>query len=318
MSNIINEYESFQREVRRRSPRTLRNYMPVVREFVGVVTPNGIATAFQQLGKADLREFLLRPGPRGNPATPPLWNLRLAAVRSFLGYLFENEQVPSNVALKIDRQKVHSKERIPLSFDELLRLADAVAAHSEPAYRLRNVAIVLTLIHTALRVAEVVSLDLRQVDFEHYALHDVRAKGGKWLAVALNDVVVEALETYLADRQNLHPASGESALFLSDRGTRLSIRAVQELVKRFGELAHICTPVSPHVLRHSSATRLAELGTPLRVVQEICGHASVTTTERYVHVNSGERRRAIDALAARWKQHGDARAGPEIGLGCAR
>lgn len=150
----------------------------------------------------------------------------------------------------------------------------------------------------------------RKRTHDHYLLLDVRAKGGKLLAVAFNDVVAEALEQYLAERPRLHPATDEPALFVSDRGNRLSIRTVQELVKRFGKLATIRTPVTPHVLRHSSATRLAELGTPLRVVQEICGHASVTTTERYVHVNGNERRRAIDALAVRWREQTRVRAGP--------
>lgn len=315
MFNVINEYESYQRDVLRRSPRTIGNYMPVVHEFVGVVTPTGAAGEFTQVDKAAVREFLRRPRPSGLPPTAALWNMRLAAVRSFLGYLIEMEVVPMNAALKLDRQKVHSKERIPLSFVELVNLVDVVERHSEPVYRARNVALVVMLIHTALRVAEVVSLAVEQVDFDHHLLLDVRAKGGKRLAVVINDVVATALQEYLAVRKRLHPAELERALFVSDRGTRLSIRSVQELVHHFGQLATISTPVTPHVLRHSSATRLAELGTPLRVVQEICGHASVTTTERYVHVAGSERKSAVDKLAAHWRQCAQARAGPACSSG---
>lgn len=315
MSDILNDYESYQREVRRRSSRTVGNYLPAVREFLGVATPTGDVDALRQVDKAAVLAFLRRPGAAGGSPTPPVWNMRLAAVRSLLGYLVDIEVLQVNVALLLDRQRVHSKERVPLSFEELLRLVEAVADHSEPMYRLRNIAITLTLIHTALRVTEVVSLDLRQADFEHYLLLDVRAKGGKLLSVAINDVVADALQQYLVDRPRMHPRPAEQALFLSDRGRRLSVRTVQELVKRFGELAEIRTPVTPHVLRHSSATRLAELGTPLRVVQEICGHASVTTTERYVHVAGAERRRAIDTLATHWKSQAQARAGPKISGG---
>ena len=315
MSNILNEYESYQREVRRRSPRTIGNYMPVLREFVVAIAQSGEAAALQRVDKSEVRAFLLQPGPSGNPPSAPLWNMRLAAIRSLFSYLVEMDVVPVNVALRLDRQKVHSKERIPLQFEELLRLVDTTGAHSEAGYRSRNVAIVLILIHTALRVAEVVSLNAQQVDFDHSLLLDVRAKGGKLLPVAINDVVVEALQQYLSDREQLHPALDEPALFLSDRGTRLSIRTVQEFVSRFGRLANVSTPVTPHVLRHSAATRLAEIGTPLRVVQEICGHASVTTTERYVHVNGTERRRAVDALATHWRKHALARAGPKTGKG---
>ena len=312
MFPLINDFEAYQRDVRRHSPRTIRNYMPVVREFFSVFAPHDGAGAdwVVRVDKSAIREFIRRPGPSGRPPTAALWNLRLSAMRSFFDYLLETEAVSANVALRLDRQRVRSKERIPLSFGELVRLVDATSRHSEPVYRGRNIAILLTLIHTALRVAEVVSLNVAQVDFEHQALADVRAKGGKSLAVAFNGVVADALRVCLADRARLEPADGQVALFVSDRGRRLSIRSVQEMVKRFGRLADIQTPVTPHVLRHSAATQLAALGTPLRVIQEICGHASVTTTERYVHVNGVERRRAIDALAARWRAVADAPDGP--------
>ncbi len=308
MSRLIIDFEAYQREVRRHSPRTIRNYMPVVREFFSVHEPCD-GTGVDWLGNIDknaIRAFVRRPGPSGRPPTPALWNLRLSAMRSFFDYLLEIETVSVNVVLRLDRQRVRSKERIPLSFGELVRLVDATRRHSEPVYRARNIAILLTLIHTALRVAEVVSLNVAQVDFEHHALANVRAKGGKSLAVAFSGVVADALRGCLAERSRLEPDAGQDALFVSDRGSRLSVRSVQEMVKRFARLADIQTPVTPHVLRHSAATQLAELGTPLRVIQEICGHASVTTTERYVHVNGAERRRAIDALAARWRAAADA------------
>ena len=164
----------------------------------------------------------------------------------------------------------------------------------------RNVAMTLTLMHSALRVAELVSLDLDQLDLKNYVAYDVRAKGNKTLAVVLNDVVAEALETYCVDRKSLAVA-GAHALFVSSSGTRISVRTVQQFVRRYGELAGIKRRVTPHLLRHTSATRLAETGAPLRVIQEICGHSSVSTTQRYVHVSKQQRRDAVKALGTEWR-----------------
>ena len=212
-----------------------------------------------------------------------------------------------NPALKIERQRVFPKEPVPLSFDEMLRLVEAVEGHCSSVYKHRNVAILQVLFHCALRVAEVVSLDLLQLDFDNYVFLDVRRKGGKILAAAFNDVVAEALENYLKVRGEHLPEEDEPALFLSDRKKRLSTRAVQAMVKKYADLAGISRTVSPHLLRHSSATQLMEVGTPLRVVQEICGHSSVETTQRYVHVNNGQRKRAVNALGQEWREQSQRR-----------
>lgn len=206
-----------------------------------------------------------------------------------------------NPAMTLERQRVIPKEPVPLSFDEMLRLVEAVEGHCSTVYKHRNVAILQVLFHCALRVAEVVSLDLSQLDFDNYVFLDVRRKGGKLLAAAFNDVVAEALQRYLRVRREHSPEGDDPALFLSDRKKRLGVRAVQAMVKKYADLAGISRTVSPHLLRHSSATQLMEVGTPLRVVQEICGHASVETTQRYVHVNNGQRKQAVDALGREWR-----------------
>jgi site-specific recombinase XerD len=127
-------------------------------------------------------------------------------------------------------------------------------------------------------------------------LLDVRRKGGKFLSAPISDLVVEALERYLPVRERF---PGASALFLSDRGNRMSVRAVQDVIRTLGARAGLARGIGPHVLRHGSATELAELGTKLEVIQEHLGHESVLTTRRYVHPRSAARREAVDALGAR-------------------
>ena len=168
--------------------------------------------------------------------------------------------------------------------------------------KVRNVALVTVLFHTAIRVSELVSLRLDQVDLSNRLLLDVRVKGDRHSSVAFNDVVAEALERYLAVRSEFRHAASSPALFLSQRGHQLSVRAVQELAAKLGEDAGMSRSVTPHLLRHSSVTQLVELGTPMRVVQEIRGHASIRTAERYAHVSQGQRRNALTRLGASWRK----------------
>lgn len=307
-ADILHEYEAFQREVLRRQPRTIENYLPEVADFVRflgcrVRTVDAVAAKLASVDQATLLSFLRRPtlGKTGKVG-PVAWNMRLAAVRSLYAFLVRIEKLTANPALRIERQRTFEIPKTPLSLDEMIRLVDAVRQASPSPYRERNVALVELLIHTALRVHEVIALDVDQVDFEHYLLLSVSRKGGKVLAATINDVVVVALQEYLAVRADLGPNDEERALFVSERGSRFSVRSVQDLVREAGVAAGISVPVTPHVLRHSSATQLAALGTPLRVVQDICGHANITTTTRYVHAASEDRKRAVDALAAAWNR----------------
>jgi len=288
--------------------------MEIFLAFLDARTPQ---VGCESVDKTLIIEYLRQRANRGVTRSRSVWNTHLSALRAFYGYLFREEVIMDNPALRVERMKPFFREPTPLSLDEAVRLTEAVEEHAQPPYRARNEAIVQVLFHCALRVAELVSLDLAQVDFDNYVFVGVRTKGGKHLSVAFNDVVAEALGKYLTCRQEIVGASDIGALFLSDRRTRISIRAVQDLVRRYAELAGISRRVSPHLLRHSSATQLVEIGTPLSVVQEMCGHASVTTTQRYVHVSGGQRRHAVDALGAEWRRHAVAkRVSPDsIGTG---
>ena len=287
-AECIDSFEAFLRVERHRGAVTIRRYRAIIEAFVGT---RGDAP-LSALTKHECVAFLRRDAGTEEPSRS-VWNLRLAALRSFADYLTQKEVLVHNPTLGIERHRIASREPIPLSLDEFLALVEA-AERSGPSCA-RNVAIVQTLFHTALRVAELVSLDVDQVDWDAYLFRDVRTKGEKWLSAPFNDMVAAELERYLAERGRRRMVS-VGALFVSNRGTRLSVRAVQLLVSQLGRAAGIARPLTPHILRHSNATELVELGTPLKVVQEICGHASQSTTERYVHARAGAHRAAIDAL----------------------
>lgn len=298
MNKLVVAFAAYFREERMRSPRTVEQYIDTLAEFSAfLVTEYGANIALEAVAKPALVTFLRRGCVTDGEPSRSLWNGRLAALRAFYDFLYKTEVIQANPALKIDRMKVNPKEPLPLSLDEFLSLVEAMEK-APLYYRSRNVALAQVLFHSALRVSEIVSLNLSQVDFDNYVFVNVRTKGGKWLSLPFNDLVAEALERYLKDRECLVPHEHETALFLSDRRQRLSTRAVQELLKSYGRGAGINRTVTPHLLRHSGATELDELGVTLPVIQGILNHAHISTTQRYVHAKGTARRKAIDLLGA--------------------
>ncbi|HEU4731555.1 MAG TPA: tyrosine-type recombinase/integrase [Kofleriaceae bacterium] len=300
MTALLEHFEVHLRQERMRGTETVKRYVSILREFCSFLRRVHADAALSEITHRELSAFLRERATTSGTPSPTSWNMALSALRALYAYLNHAEVLPMNPTLRIERHKVASREPVPLSLDEFLALVEAAEASGE-RYRRRNVAIVQLLFHTALRVAELVSLDVDQVDWHARVLCDVRTKGSKWLSAPFNDMVSQALEAYVAERGASRTVS-EGAVFVSNRGKRLSVRSVQGIVKGLGKAAGISRAVTPHLLRHSSASELVELGTPIRVVQEVLGHAAVTTTERYVHVKAGGRRAAIDALGARVEQ----------------
>lgn len=294
---------------RGRSPLTIERYKTTLRAFERFLADEYGDGEFdlQEVQKPQLVAFLKqKTGTEEGEPSRSNWNMRLASLRALYHFLFKEELIDVNPALRIDRLRNAPREPSPLSLDEMLRLLDA-AEQGPVNARLRNTLIIKVLFHCALRVAELVSLDIDQVDTENRLLLNVRIKRGKRVSVSYNDIVAEALEDYLPTRHAANAAAGTNALLLSGRGNRLSVRRVQEMVKRYARNAGISRPVTPHLLRHSSVTQLVQLGTPLRVVQELLGHSSIRTTQRYAAVNSEQRRSASDALAKAWNKKSQAK-----------
>ena len=151
-------------------------------------------------------------------------------------------------------------------------------------------------------MSELVSLDLAQVDLQGHIFADVRTKGDNELSLAFNDLVCEALETYIDDRRGVVLNEDEPALFISIRGSRLSLRGVEEMVDSVALRAGIGRKVTPHGLRHSSLTAMAELGTDIYTLQAQAGHADITTTSRYIHLGAGKQRAAVDEMDRAWRE----------------
>ena len=212
-------------------------------------------------------------GPRRlSPATIAR---RLAAVRACLRFTYGPARVP-DAALAPRRVRRLPDAPKAAEIEALLDLADG----SEPL-DLRNRALLELLYSGGLRSAEAVGLDLADVDFEREAVH-VRGKGGKERVVPLGEEAAHHLARYLRDGRPLLARGAGDAVFLSARGRRLDTSTVRRTLRH------------PHRLRHAFATHLLEGGADLRVIQELLGHSSLSTTQAYSHVDARRLRRVYD------------------------
>jgi len=207
----------------------------------------------------------------------------LAAIRSFHRFMVREGEAEADPAEGVARPKVPRSLPRPLTVDEVGALVAAPADDGGPV-SLRDRAILETLYGAGLRISELVSLDVDDVDLDGGSVRAV-GKGSRERLVPLGRYAVRAVEAYLVrGRPALATSRSRSALFLNQRGGRLTRQGCTNIVKAMARRAGIRKRVTPHMLRHSFATHLLEGGADVRVVQELLGHASVATTQIYTLV----------------------------------
>jgi integrase/recombinase XerD len=219
----------------------------------------------------------------GKPYRPSSVARALAAVRSFHRFLVREGEADADPAEGVARPKVPRNLPRPLTVDEVAAL---VAAHGDDGspVALRDRAILETLYGAGLRISELVGLDVDDVDMDEGSVRAV-GKGSRERLVPLGRYGVRALQAYLVrGRPTLAAPRTRGALFLNQRGGRLTRQGCTNIVKAMARRAGIRKRVTPHMLRHSFATHLLEGGADVRVVQELLGHASVATTQIYTLV----------------------------------
>jgi site-specific recombinase XerD len=234
----------------------------------------------QSLGLGDvdarvLSDWVSELGTGRNRLSPASIARRLAAVRSCLRFTLGPAAVP-DAALAPRRSRRLPDAPKAAEIDELLETVDG-----DSPLALRNRALLELLYSAGLRSAEAVSLDLADVDFEREVVH-VRGKGGKERVLPLGEEAAHRLAVYLRDGRPTLAMGANDAVFLSVRGRRLETSTVRRLLR------------NPHRLRHAFATHLLEGGADLRVIQELLGHASLSTTQIYSHVDARRLKRVYD------------------------
>lgn len=213
---------------------------------------------------------------------------KLSAMRSFFRFLMRRKGMNNDPLATISGPKIGSHIPVFLTVDETFALLEAPS--SKDTFMLRDRAILELLYSTGMRVSELVSRDLVDLDFTEEVL-TVRGKGSKERLVPVGRPAIEAIRRWISQRHQIltervaqRKVVDNKAMFLNNRGGRLSVRSVERLVKGYGVRAEISQIVTPHALRHSFATHLLEMGADLRSVQELLGHASLSTTQRYTHL----------------------------------
>ncbi len=209
---------------------------------------------------------------------------KLAALRTFFRFLQREGAIERNPARLVSTPKLDRKLPARIEESEVGSLLDAPDAAS-PLGR-RDRAMLELLYGAGLRVGELVALDLSACDLESRLLR-VLGKGRKERIVPFGEPAEEAISKYLPDRRALVAlGEGTDALFLNHRGGRLTARSVRRLMDRYLRAAALSTGLSPHSLRHAFATHLLENGCDLRAIQELLGHESLTTTQKYTQLST--------------------------------
>lgn len=264
------------------SPQTVRAYRRDLLQLTEFAAGRGVESP-EALDVRAVRSFLAVVHGDKAPATRAR---KLAAVRTFLDWHSERRGEDVNPARAVARPKL--PHRLPRVLTE--GEAEGVAeASTEPAsvraqiLAARDRALVEVLYGSGLRASEASSIDASDVDFDRCEVR-VLGKGSKERVVPLGGACVAALQEWLAVRPLLGPDS--PALFLNHRGTRLTSRSVGRAVKALARAAGLGGDVHPHALRHSFATHLLDGGADLRAIQEMLGHASLSTTQKYTHLTT--------------------------------
>ncbi len=213
---------------------------------------------------------------------------KLSALRTFFRYLRRIGQISADPLMGIVGPQVGRSIPVYLTVDETFALLEAPG--SQDRHMLRDRAMLEVLYSTGIRVSEMVAVDLTDLDLSEQVLR-VRGKGEKERLVPVGGPALDAVENWqgprrrlLTDRAGRGRPCEMQALFLNGQGGRITSRSVERLVRMYGERIGLSQIVTPHSLRHSYATHLLEMGADLRSVQELLGHATLSTTQRYTHL----------------------------------
>jgi integrase/recombinase XerC len=288
MQTLIEEYVRTLVVEENASPHTVRNYASDLRQLRACLLEHRLAldaagdeVVADRVDHLAIRAFmgeLLRHNSKSSVGR------KLSAAKQFFRFLLRRGIISRDPTVGIATPKKRQQLPVHLTVDDTFRLLDAPEKDTPPG--LRDRALLEVVYSCGLRVSELVGLDWTDID-SGMELVRVRGKGGKERLVPIGRKALAALEGYRARIAELCPrrVRDAQAVFLNRRGQRLTTRTVARLVDHYVAASGIATKASPHALRHSFATHLLNAGADLRAIQELLGHASLSTTQKYTHVN---------------------------------
>ncbi|MDP2858222.1 MAG: tyrosine recombinase XerC [Bacillota bacterium] len=291
------------------SPRTLDSYSVDLRQFQAIMQKTGHGPDLTTLDAGDLRQYLKTLTDQGYSRRSIA--RKHSTVRSFYKFLEKVHAIQKSPAREVSAPKI--ERTLPaFLYQEQARSFVEAASDKSPA-GLRDRAMLEMLYGCGLRVSELSSLDITDVDYSLGYVQMV-GKGNKERFVPVGSVALSALGDYLGtgrlallQKRAKTRRLSEKALFLNTSGTRLSVRSIRRIVDKYGLASGQPQHVTPHTLRHSFATHLLDGGADLRSVQEMLGHASISTTQIYTHVSMQGLRKVYDRAHPRSGKTGDNR-----------
>lgn len=287
MEDLIEQYGAHLRVERNLSPHTLRNYLSDLRQFKDFLLEREFCRDKDKkisVREVDLHVVRAYLGALAKVCRKSSIGRKLAALKGFFRFLVKEKHIARNPISAIATPKQEKPLPAFLSVDDAFRLLGGLQGIG--ILEVRDRAILEVLYSTGVRVSELVGLNWGDIDFQ-LGIVRVIGKGSKERIIPIGEVALQALRDYGMEQEKKwsRKAKGEGVVFLNGRGGRITTRSVARIVEKHLRAAGIPVRMGPHGLRHTFATHLLNSGADLRVIQELLGHASLSTTQRYTHVN---------------------------------
>jgi len=287
MEDLIEQYGAHLRVERNLSPHTLRNYLSDLKQFQQFLREEGLSPGEEKkipVQKVDHHIVRAYLGALAKNCRKSSIGRKLAALKGFFRYLLREGRIERDPLSAFGTPKQEKPLPVFLSVDDMFRLLGSVQGVG--ALEIRDRAMLEVFYSTGIRVSELVGLNWGDIDFQLGILR-VMGKGSKERIVPVGEVALQALRDYGIEQGKKwgRAAKGETPVFLNRLGKKITTRSVARIVEKHLRATGIPVRMGPHGLRHTFATHLLNSGADLRVIQEMLGHASLSTTQRYTHVN---------------------------------
>lgn len=295
-SKTLEKFLDYLKIEKNRSDNTIRSYQTDIELLFEFLTSRGLSS-FHEIQTEFIKEWIV--SLKKNNISNTTISRRISSIKVFFNFLVKNNLIEINPTLKIIAPKLNKVLPNILGQKQAEQLLTQAAIYEveeeSQEVRIRDYAILEVLYSTGIRVSELVGLDVEDINFSNLTLK-VLGKGKKERFVPFGIPAREAIDKYLKDSRNSLNDKNSQALFLGLRGKRLNVRQVRRILNKAMDQIENSKEVSPHDLRHSAATHMLEAGADLRIVQELLGHSSLATTQKYTHVTI-ERLREVFANA---------------------
>ena len=293
MRKSIGEFLVFLAVEKGASANTIAAYKNDLQQLADFIGSRASSDGWRSLSRSDIQDFILNLKERGYTETSVA--RKVAAVRSFFAFLAAEGSITANPTEGLSSPRVGKTLPKAISPNEIDELLEQPARRSTPEAK-RDRAMLELLYATGMRVTELVSLDMDNLNLDPSSPF-VRCigKGAKERSIPIHDHALEAVNGYLEDgRPMMVRNHNEVALFVNRRGERLTRQGFWLILKGYAKSANLGDGVTPHTLRHSFATHMLRGGMPLRNVQEMLGHANISTTQVYTHLTSDHLREVYE------------------------